>query len=109
MKLLIVTQKADRTDPILGFFHRWLEEFSPRVETLTVIAQSAGDFALPSNTRVLSLGKEKGRSRVAQILTFWKLIWSGRDSYDRVLVHMTPVWVVLGAPVWAVLRKRVFL
>jgi len=109
MKLLVITQKADRTDPILGFFHRWLEEFSSEVETLTVIAQSTGEFALPSNTRVLSLGKEKGRSRVAQILTFWKLIWSGRDSYDRVLVHMTPVWVVLGAPVWVVLRKRVFL
>ena len=27
MKLLICTQAADRDDPVLGFFYRWIEEF----------------------------------------------------------------------------------
>lgn len=109
MKLLIVTQKADRADPILGFFHRWLLEFAAHTQALTVLAQYRGDCPLPRNAEVRSLGKEHGRSRFSQILTFWRQIWSLRGSYDRVLVHMTPVWVVLGAPLWLVLRKRVFL
>jgi glycosyltransferase involved in cell wall biosynthesis len=109
MKLLIITQKADRADPILGFFHRWLLEFAAHTQTLTVIAQYRGECPLPRNVEVRSLGKEHGRFRFFQILTFWRQIWSLRDSYDRVLVHMTPIWVVLGAPLWLVLRKRVFL
>ena len=27
MKLLVITQKVDKNDAILGFFHRWLIEF----------------------------------------------------------------------------------
>ena len=30
MKLLLVTQNVDRTDPILGFFHQWVEEIAKR-------------------------------------------------------------------------------
>ncbi len=109
MKLLIITQKADRSDPILGFFHRWLAEFAQHVDQLTVVAQSAGETALPQNVRVLSLGKEQGLSRFRQIVRFYHIIRKERGAYDAVFVHMTPVWVVLGAPVWLILRKRVFL
>lgn len=109
MKLLIVTQKADRRDPILGFFHRWLTEFAGQTEALTVVAQGVGDRALPQNVHVLSLGKERGTSTLRQILRFWSIIWGTRHAYDRVFVHMTPVWVLLGWPVWAVLRKPVYL
>lgn len=58
MRLLIVTQKVDKNDPILGFFHRWIEEFSKHCEKLTVICLQAGEFKLPANVTVLSLGKE---------------------------------------------------
>lgn len=107
MKLLIVTQAVDRTHPILGFFHRWLEEFASNCEQVTVIAQQAGDHALPQNVTVRSLGKESGAGKVAQILRFLKLCMSER--YDVVLVHMTPVWVLLGAAVWVARRKPVYL
>ncbi|HBH19744.1 MAG TPA: hypothetical protein DDX11_02105, partial [Candidatus Peribacter riflensis] len=109
MKLLIVTQKADRSDPILGFFHRWLELFSAQVEALTVIAQSPANDPFSANVQVRSLGKELHRSKAAQMYTFWRLIWRERSHYDCVLVHMTPVWVILGWPVWFLLRKRVYL
>lgn len=109
MKLLIITQKADHSDPILGFFHRWLELLSGRVETLTVIAQQVGEYRFPANVHVQSLGKEQGRSKPVQIFTFWSLLWKLRGQYDCVLVHMTPVWVILGGPVWFLLRKRVYL
>jgi len=109
LHLLIVTQKADSSDPILGFFHRWLQAFASSTERLTVLAQYVGAAPLPANTRVFSLGKEKGRPVWRQILAFWCLIWRERNRYDCVLVHMTPVWVILGWPVWFLLRKRVYL
>ncbi|MEI8230722.1 MAG: glycosyltransferase [Candidatus Peregrinibacteria bacterium] len=109
MKFLIITQKADRTDPILGFFHRWIEEFTAQTEQVIVIAQQTGVFNFPKNVTVLSLGKEAGKSKLGQILRFWILIWKHRKSYDRVLVHMTPIWVVLGWKIWFLLRKPVYL
>lgn len=107
MKLLVVTQAADLDHPILGFFHRWLEEFVAQGTALTVIAQQVGRTTV--GARIFSLNKEHGAGKATQILRFWQLIIAERASYDAVLVHMTPIWVVLGAPVWLLLGKRVFL
>ena len=30
--ILIITQKVDINDPVLGFFHQWIVEFSKRVD-----------------------------------------------------------------------------
>lgn len=109
MKLLIITQKVDRDDPVLGFFHRWTEEFAKHCEIVTVIGQYVGAHAFPSHVHVLSLGKERGRPRFLQLLRFWSLIIRHRRAYDAVLVHMTPVWVVLGWKIWFLLRKPVYL
>lgn len=109
MRLLIITQKADRADPILGFFHRWLEEFGKKCEQVTVIAQSSGECALPENVTVVSMGKEAGRSKMMQIVRFWMMSWKLRRDYDAVFVHMTPIWVILGAPLWMLLRRPVYL
>lgn len=109
MRLLIVTQKVDRTDPILGFFHRWIEEFAKHCKQVTVVGQLIGEHELPSNVCVFSLRKEEGRARWMQVLRFWTLQWKVRREYDAVLVHMTPIWVVLGAPLWFVLRKPMYL
>lgn len=109
MRLLIITQRVDHTDPILGFFHEWLRVFGGRGIPVIVIGQQVGARDLPENVRVFSLGKEHRSGRIAQIARFWKLIFVESRSYDRVLVHMTPVWVVLGWPVWVMTRKPVYL
>ena len=108
MKLLIVTQKLDRTDPILGFFHGWIDAFAQHCETLTVITQLVGTARASSNTEFISLYKES-KGKISQIIYFWNLIWNKRSQYDAVLVHMTPIWIVLGAPVWMLLGKRMYL
>ena len=59
MKLLIVTQAVDINNPILGFFHRWIEEFSKNCEKVTVIALGVGEYKLPQNVNILSLGKNE--------------------------------------------------
>ena len=109
MRLLLVTQKVDRTDPILGFFHRWVAEFAKQCEGVCVIGQLVGEHSFAKNVKVESLGKESGRARVSQVLRFWSLQWRLRKQYDAVLVHMTPVWIVLGAPLWLLLHKRMYL
>lgn len=109
MHLLIITQRVDRTDPILGFFHGWMTELAKHCDTITVIGQQVGEYELPKNVTVLSLGKEAGTPRWRQICRFWFLIMRQRSQYDRVLVHMTPIWVALGWPVWALLPRSVYL
>lgn len=109
MKLLIITQKVDKADPILGFFCRWIDEFALHCESVTVIGQQVGMHQLAQNTEVISLEKESGRGNLSQIFRFWKLIWSKQKEYDYVFVHMTPVWILIGAPVWIFLRKPLYL
>ena len=43
-KLLIFTQKADINDPVLGFFHKWIEEFSKNFESIIVVCLEKGEF-----------------------------------------------------------------
>jgi glycosyltransferase involved in cell wall biosynthesis len=107
MKLLIVTQKVNKSDPILGFFHRWIEEFAKNVEKLTVICLEEGEYGLPDNARVLSLGKEDHVSRFTYIFRFYKYILNQRKEYDAVFVHMNPIYVVLGGFVWKMFGKRI--
>ncbi|MBU2219890.1 hypothetical protein KJ665_01980, partial [Patescibacteria group bacterium] len=59
MRLLILTQKIDFNDDILGFMHGWVVEFAKHFESIIVIALGVGEYKLPENVRILSLGKEK--------------------------------------------------
>ena len=107
MKLLIVTQRLDRDDPILGFFESWVREFALRCDRVTVVAQRVGEHGLPGSVDVRSLGKERGRSLIGRIVSFWQHIASA--DADAVFVHMTPVWAVLGAPYWLLRGVPVYL
>jgi len=109
MNLLIITQKADRDDPILGFFHRWIVEFSRHFDAVTVICLEEGKHDLPANVKVFSLGKEKGASKAASMLRFFQLITAERSRYDAVFVHMNPIYIVLAAPLWKLWGKKIFL
>ncbi len=124
MKLLIVTQIVDRDDAILGFFHRWIEEFAKHVESIEVVCLKEGKHELPSNVRVHSLGKKAESSlqktekttyhilptpysRVGYAIRFMYLAWSLRKDYDKVFVHMNPEYVVLAGCFWKLWRKPV--
>ena len=108
-KLLIITQKVDSSDPILGFFVRWIEEFSKYTEKLTVICLEKGEYDLPENVKVLSLGKEAGKSRVKYLFNFYRHIWRERKNYDAVFVHMNPEYVIWGWADWKILGKKIAL
>jgi glycosyltransferase involved in cell wall biosynthesis len=109
MKLLILTQKVDKNDSVLGFFHRWIEEFSKNFESVTVICLYKGEYSLPNNVKVLSLGKEAGVSRIKYVFNFYKYIVSERKNYDKVFIHMNQIYALLGGLYWKVIGKDVYL
>jgi glycosyltransferase involved in cell wall biosynthesis len=109
MNLLIFTQKVDKDDPILGFFHRWLIEFSKHTESLVVICLEKGAYDLPSNVEVLSLGKEDGRYVFKYVFNFYKYIWRKRAQYSHIFVHMNQEYVLLGGLYWRLLGKKIFM
>ncbi len=107
LKLLVLTQKVDRDDPVLGFFHGWLIEFARRFEQITVVCLEEGEHLLPQNVEVLSLGKELGASRFQYIGRFYRYLFSTRNRYESVLVHMNQEYVLLGGVFWWLLGKRI--
>ncbi|MBI2610943.1 glycosyltransferase family 4 protein [Candidatus Kaiserbacteria bacterium] len=109
MRLLIVTQTVDKNDPVLGFFHGWLREFSKYFERITVICLKEGKHELPHSVKVFSLGKESGASRLKYVTRFYGYIWTMRNDYDAVLVHMNQEYVLLGGKLWWLLGKPVYL
>jgi glycosyltransferase involved in cell wall biosynthesis len=108
MKLLIVTQKIDKNDPVLGFFVRWVEGFAKYTESIIVICLEKGEYKLPENVKVLSLGKENGHSRLKYIHRFYKYIIGEQQNYDTVFIHMNQEYVILGGLFWRSWGKKVF-
>lgn len=113
MRLLVATQILDRKDPTLGFFVPWVEELARRVESVEVICLQKGEFVLPQNVRVRSLGKESMRlprplARLVYAWRFYALLFSSKP-YDAVFVHMNEEYLLLGGALWNMLGKRVYL
>src|SRR3989344_1055796 len=108
MNLLILTQKVNKNDPILGFFHQWIEEFSNRFEKVTVICLEKGEYNLPSNVKVYSLGKESGKSKIKYVKNFFNLILGLNREYDSVFIHMNQEYILLGGFIWKILGKKIY-
>ncbi len=102
MKLLFITQKLHEQD---AFGILWINEFRRQGFEVTVVCLE--DRVSPQPFEIFSMGKEKGCGKIRQVLRFWKLIMT--LPYDRVFLHMSPVWGMLGAPVFIARRKLTYL
>ncbi|MEA3398315.1 MAG: hypothetical protein U9R06_01065, partial [Patescibacteria group bacterium] len=80
MNLLIITQKVDKQDSNLGFFHDWLLEFAKNFEQIIVICLQKGDYALPDNVKIISLGKDRGVNKLSLLFNFYKIIWQEKNN-----------------------------
>lgn len=119
MKLLLITQKVDRDDTVLGFVHGWLVALAPRFERVSVVCLEEGHHALPANVCVYSLGKKQEKvishwslvifKRLIYTARFFRFLWQLRHSYDGVFVHMNPEYVVLAGLLWRMTGKRIVL
>ena len=108
-KLLIITQKVDLNDDNLGFFHGWLEKFSEKLDKLYVICLAQGDYNLPSNVSVYSLGKEKGTSKISQLIRLQKNLIQILPKVDGVFVHMCSIYAIASFPLVKILNKKMVL
>ena len=108
MKLLITTQTIDKNDPILGFFHGWVEEFAKHFERVDVICLREGVHTLPDNVHVHSLGKENGENKLKYLFRFYKYFYIlfFRVRVDYVLFHMGAIYNILAAPFFLIRKIR---
>lgn len=102
-RLLIITQKVDETDDLLGFFVAWIGEFARSFEQVDVIALGVGAYTLPANVRVHSLGKERGVPKIRQWARFIRLLWRYTPSHGSVFAHMSPIFAIWA---WPLARLR---
>lgn len=111
MRLLFITQKLHGQD---AFGALWANGFVERGYDVTIVClewrpqdcqRVLGSAHFPF--RVYSLGKERGASKFMQLLRFKWLTWT--LPYDRVFIHMAPVWGLLGAPAFVLRRKPTYL
>ncbi len=109
MKLLVFTQTIDRKDSVLGFFHDWVIKMSENCESVEVICLSKGDFNLPKNVTVYSLGKEKGVSKLGYIKNLYSYLNLIKGSYDKVFVHMNQEYILLAGLYWKIKGVPVYL
>ena len=109
MKLLIITQKVDENDQLLGFFIEWLKRFANKFDRLVVLCLEKGKYDLPSNVEVISLGKDSGAGKLKILSTFCFLLSARRKDYDAVFVHMNPIWMAVGGLCWRIMKKKQFL
>ena len=109
MKILIFTQKVDKNDSVLGFFHNWLVEIAKKAESVEVICLEKGIYSLPKNVTVYSLGKEKGVSKIGQLKNLYHYVLLIRGSYNKVFVHMNQEYVLLLGIYWKLKGIPVYL
>jgi len=104
-ELLFVTQKIAEDDDDLAFVILWINEFMRQGVGVQVICLEKGitDVDFP----VYSLGKEQGKSKLVQLLNFLKFIFTLR--YNRVFIHMNPIYVSLGGWYWLLRRTPIYL
>jgi len=108
-RLLIIAQKVDENDDLLGFFASWLREFAKHYEGVTVIALGAGKAELPANVTVYSLGKESGVPRWQRWFGLLNLLRREVPRHDAVFAHMSPMFAVAAWPFTVAWHKRLVL
>jgi glycosyltransferase involved in cell wall biosynthesis len=108
-RLLIICQKVDESDDLLGFFVSWIREFAKHYDRVTVIALGAGEVQLPDNVTVYSLGKESGVARWRRWLGLLNLLRREVKNHDAVFCHMSPIFAVAAAPFTKAWHKRLVL
>jgi glycosyltransferase involved in cell wall biosynthesis len=103
--VLLFNQRVDLDDPGQRVAIDWMEALAKRVDRLVVVTHHAGRVPTIGNTRIYSLGRERGWSKVRRAAEFYRLLAGilRRERPAFCLTHMVPILTVLAGPV---LRRR---
>lgn len=108
MKLLMVTRKVDRYDPLAGFAYGWVKKIAQNLDRLDVLCLQKGDISgLPQNVKIYSLGKENGNSRLQRFLKFQILALKLVPKTDGIFCHMNPEYTIAVAPCAKLFGKKI--
>ena len=109
MRLMMITQKIDESDPVMAFMLGWVRGLAARLDHLHVLCleQHAENLSvpLPPNVTLWSMGKERGYGRIREFIAFQRAMARTVADIDAVFVHMIPRYVWLGAPYTIAYRK----
>lgn len=97
-RLVVVTQKVDETDDLLGFFVGWLREFALHFDRVDVITLGKGEYQLPDNVYIYSLGKERSSSKIFWLPKMKWLLLKYTRGASGVFCHMSPIFAVIAWP-----------
>jgi glycosyltransferase involved in cell wall biosynthesis len=92
-----------------GFVLDWIRVMAARLDSLDVIALETHPATLPSNVRVLSLGKEMGLNRPRLFINSQKHLLTALDRADFLFCHMMPLYVLVSMPVARLRSKPIIL
>ena len=108
MKLLMITRKVDKADTQAGFTYNWVKEIGQRVNQLKVICLEKGNLNdLPENVEVFSIGKERGKNRLREIINFQIGALKFIRQVDGVFCHQNPEYTILIAPYAKIFKKKI--
>ncbi len=103
LRVIMLVQKVDESDWLLGFSVGWIRALAARVNTVDVVTLEQRSASLPANVRVHSLGKERHAGRIREFVTFQRAISGLMRQADVIFGHLTPRYTWLAAP-WAAFR-----
>ncbi len=94
MRLAMIMAKVDADDSVYGANIAWIKSLANRVEHLTVIGMSIGNYTLPENVTVFSMGKEKGASKFKRFLVLQRIMFPLLilKKVDGVFIHQGQIW-----------------
>lgn len=107
MRVLMITQKLDPADPLLGFTVGWVRALLSRVQRLDVLCLEEPPFdrldaafgEYPPNLRTFSMGKERGFGRLRVARRFYRVLFGIMGKTDVIFSHMVPRYTWMAAPV----------
>lgn len=104
LNILVFTQKVDKNDNVLGAFCYWWEKLAQMVNKLNIVCLYKGEYSLPTNVKVFSLGKEKRPSRIKYVWRVYKYFWQLRKKTDVMFIHMNEIYIFLLWPLCKINR-----
>lgn len=108
MNLILFNLAVDRKHVTLAFCLKWIEKLSTQFDHIDVVTMYQGEYALPKNVTVWSLGKEKNYPEWLRAIRFYMVvirIYMARRPHVA-FCHMIPIFAVLFWPVAKLTRTK---
>jgi len=109
MNLILFNLAVDRKHATLAFCLKWIEKLSNQFDHIDVVTMYQGEYSLPKNVTVWSLGKEKNYPEWLRVIRFYIMvirIYMYRRPHVA-FCHMIPIFAILFWPVAKLTKTKI--